>query len=173
LPASLEQDEIQKARRQLKIFGLHCMRLDLREDSSRLNTTLDETLRALNITPNFAEMPAQERLTLLVKLLASELSALSEQPGITSATAETWSLFQLVKRVRDVYGAELLGPFVISMCQSAADILSVLLLARWMGCDEGLQIVPLFETIEDLRAAIHFEGLLECGLSGTSCPYAR
>jgi phosphoenolpyruvate carboxylase len=48
------------------------------------------------------------------------------------------------------------------MCQSAADVLSVLLLARWTGCDEGLQIVPLFETIEDLRAAPSiFESLLE------------
>jgi phosphoenolpyruvate carboxylase len=162
LPPSLQQDEIQKALRQLNIFGLHAMRLDLREDSSRLNGTLDETLRALNVTSNFAEMPEQERLKVLIELLTSELPALSGQPGITSATAETWSLFQLIRRVRDVYGSELLGPFIISMCQSAADVLSVLLLARWTGCDEGLQIVPLFETIEDLRAAPSiFESLLE------------
>ena len=162
LPASLQEDEIETARRQLNIFGLHAMRLDLREDSSRLNSTLDETLRALRATPNFAAMPEQERLTLLTELLGSELPDLSAQPGITAATAETWSLFQLIKRVRDVYGADLLGPFVISMCQSAADVLSVLLLARWMGCDEGLQIVPLFETIEDLQAApAIFESLLD------------
>ena len=162
LPESLQEDEIEIARCQLEIFGLHAMRLDLREDSSRLNGTLDETLRALNVTANFAEMPEGERLTVLVELLGSELPDLSAQPGITAATAETWSLFQLIRRVRDVYGKELLGPFVISMCQSGADVLSVLLLARWMGCDEGLQIVPLFETIEDLRAAPSiFEGLLE------------
>ena len=162
LPESLREDEIEIACRQLIIFGLHAMRLDLREDSSRLNGTLDETLRALNIAANFAEMPAEERLALLTKILSSELPDLSAQPGITAATAETWSLFQLIKRVRDVYGAELLGPFVISMCQSAADVLSVLLLARWMGCDKSLQIVPLFETIEDLRAApTIFESLLE------------
>jgi len=161
LPASLEQDEIQKARRQMKVFGLHSMRLDLREDSSRLNATLDETLRALDLTPAFAEMPEQERLTLLTQLLGSALPELSAQPGITAATAETWALFQLVKRVRDVYGVELLGPFVISMCRSAADMLSVLLLARWAGCNEGLQIVPLFETIDDLKAAPSiFESLL-------------
>lgn len=161
LPASLAQDEILKACQQLKIFGLQMMRLDMREDSSRLNSALSETLRALGITSYFAEMPAQERLHLLTKLLASELPDLSAHPGITSGTAETWALFQLIKRVRDVYGAELLGPFIISMCQSAADILSVLLLARWTGCDTGLQIVPLFETIEDLRAAPSiFESLL-------------
>jgi phosphoenolpyruvate carboxylase len=161
LPPSLQKDEIETACCQLMIFGLHAMRLDLREDSSRLNGTLDETLRALNITPKFAEMPEQERLALLSELLESDLPDLSAQPGITAATAETWSLFQLVRRVRDVYGTELLGPFVISMCQSAADVLSVLLLARWMDCDQGLQIVPLFETIEDLRAAPSiFESLL-------------
>ncbi|RPI98544.1 MAG: phosphoenolpyruvate carboxylase, partial [Chloroflexi bacterium] len=161
LPASLAQDEIQKACQRLKIFGLQMMRLDLREDSSRLNAALGETLRALGITSYFAEMPAEERLILLTKLLASELPELSTHPGITPATAETWALFQLIRRVRDVYGVELLGPFVISMCQSAADILSVLLLARWTGCDEGLSIVPLFETIEDLQAAPSiFESLL-------------
>lgn len=161
LPESLQEDETETAHRQLNIFGLHSMRLDLREDSSRLNGTLDETLRALNVTPSFAEMPEQERLRLLSELLSSDLPDLSAKPGITAATAETWSLFQLVRRVRDVYGAELLGPFVISMCQSAADILSVLTLARWVGCDEGLQIVPLFETIEDLHAAPSiFESLL-------------
>lgn len=162
LPASLAEDEIQNVQRQLKIFGLHAMRLDLREDSGRLNVTLDETLRALNITANFAKMPAQERMDLLTQLLTSGLPDLSAQPGVTKATAETWALFQLIKRVREVYGAELLGPFIISMCQSVADVLSVLLLARWIGCDKGLQIVPLFETIDDLQAAPSiFESLIE------------
>ena len=153
LPPVLAQDEIQNVQRQLNIFGLHAMRLDLREDSSRLNATLGETLRALDIASDFAEMPEKKRVDLLAQLLNSELPDLSREPGITKDTAETWALFQLIKRVRDVYGSELLGPFIISMSRSEADILSVLLLARWMGCDEGLQIVPLFETIEDLDAA--------------------
>ncbi|MDQ2692942.1 MAG: phosphoenolpyruvate carboxylase [Chloroflexota bacterium] len=165
LPVSIAEAELDDTRKQLNIFGLHAMRLDLREDSSRLNGTLDETLRALNLSANFAGMPDEERLSLLTDLLKSDLPDLSAHPGVTADTAETWALFQLIKRVRDVYGAELLGPFIISMCQSAADVLSVLLLARWTGCDEGLQIVPLFETIEDLRAAPSiFESLLELPL---------
>jgi len=153
LPASLTQDEIQKVRHQLHIFGLHALRLDIREESSRYNSALAETLRALEIASDFEEMPDDERLLLLTKLLSNPLPDLSTHPGVTPATAETWALFQLMARVRDVYGAELLGPVVISMCRSAADVLSVLLLARWTGCDEAMQIVPLFETIEDLRAA--------------------
>jgi phosphoenolpyruvate carboxylase len=153
LPDSLTQDEIRKVLHQLHIFGLQAMRLDIREESSRYNAAIAETLRALDIASDFEELPHSERLALLTKLLSDPLPDLSAHPGVTPATAETWALFQLVARVREVYGAELLGPVVISMCRSAADVLSVLLLARWTRCDEGLQIVPLFETIEDLRAA--------------------
>jgi phosphoenolpyruvate carboxylase len=62
-------------------------------------------------------------------------------------------VFRLMARARNVYGSELLGPFIISMARGPADILTVLLLARWSGCDQGLHIVPLFETVDDLEAA--------------------
>jgi len=153
LPASLRKDEIQKLIHQLNIFGLQAMRLDIREDSSRFNAALDEILRALNIATNFVSMSVDERLQLLIRLLSAPLPALSAQPGITPATAETFALFQLMARVCNVYGMELLGPVVISMCQSASDVLCVLLLARWSGCDTGMQVVPLFETIDDLSSA--------------------
>jgi len=153
LPDALAQDEMQKVLHQLHIFGLHTMRLDIREESSRFNSAVDETLRALNITSNFSGMTEEDRLTLLTQLISSPMPDLSTNPGVTPATAETWALFQLIKRVRDIYGEELLGPVVISMCRYGSDVLSVLLLARWTGCDERLQIVPLFETIEDLENA--------------------
>ena len=153
LPETLKNDMFDRVRRQLHIFGLQSMRLDIREESSRYNHVVDETLRALNIAYNFLGMPDKDRLALLVKLLSAPLPELSEHPGITPASAETFALFQLIARVRDVYGTELLGPVVISMCRSAADVLSVLLLARWTGCDGALQIVPLFETIDDLGSA--------------------
>ncbi|HSG41611.1 MAG TPA: phosphoenolpyruvate carboxylase [Anaerolineales bacterium] len=153
LPASLSQGAIKKVRQQLNIFGLQALRLDIREESSRFNVVVDETLRALNIANDFISMLDKERLSLLVELLSSPSPELSKQPGVTSSASETFALFQLLARVRDVYGAELLGPVVISMCRSAADVLSVLLLARWTGCDQGMQIVPLFETIDDLNSA--------------------
>jgi phosphoenolpyruvate carboxylase len=56
-------------------------------------------------------------------------------------------------RTRHVYGPDLLGPLIISMTRDTTDILIALLLARWMGTDSCLQIVPLFETIDDLKAA--------------------
>ena len=158
LPSSMAGDEIERVRRQLHIFGLQSMRLDMREESGRLNSAVGEVLRALDLADDFVSMPEEQRLPLLEKLLGEPVPELSSTPGVTPAAAETWSLFRLLRRVRDVYGAELLGPFVISMCQSACDVLTVLLLARWTGCDKGMQIVPFFETIEDLKAA---PGILE------------
>jgi len=153
LPAFVARDEIQTLINQLNIFGLGAMRLDIREESTRFNAALGEILRALNLTPNFTTMPEDERLALLTQLLSAPLPELSAHPGVTSAAAETWALFQLVARARAVYGHELIGPVVISMCRSVSDILTVLLLARWTNCDSKLQVVPLFETIEDLNAA--------------------
>jgi phosphoenolpyruvate carboxylase len=85
---------------------------------------------------------------------------LSSHPGVTSTTAETWSLFQLIARTYEIYGSELLGPIVISMTHTAADVLTVLLLAKWAGCKSVPQIVPLFESIQDLKEAADILELL-------------
>jgi phosphoenolpyruvate carboxylase len=153
LPEALLYGEFSTVQNQLRIFGLHSARLDIRENSERMNSALGELLRALEIAPDFEEMDAPGRVTLLTRLLKEPIPQLSRHAGITPPTAETWALLNLIGRARDVYGDELLGPFIISMTRSAADVLSVLLLARWAGCDRGMQITPLFESVEDLQAA--------------------
>jgi phosphoenolpyruvate carboxylase len=155
--------ELASARRQLQIFGLHTARLDLRQDASRLNACLGEILRALEIVPNFKHLPGAGRFDLLLRLLEEPGPELSDHPGVTAATAETWAMFQLIDRVCKVYGPGLLGPLVISMTHSPADVLTVLLLARWAGCDKALQITPLFESIADLKSAAQMlESLFTC-----------
>lgn len=153
IPPRIAQDKLLTLRRQVEIFGLNTARLDIREDSSRLNAALGEVLRALRMCPNFETLPANERLELLNRLLTSPLPELSPRPGVTNETSETWAVFQLIERVRRIYGPELIGPFIISMTHSAADVLTVLLLARWTGSPDGLQICPLFESVDDLHGA--------------------
>ena len=160
LPPSIAHTDLQTMQRQLDIFGLYAARLDLRQDSIRFNTALDELLRALEIASGFRDMPEDERLALLLRLLQAPVPQLAAHPGVTDATAETWALFQLVGRLKSNYGSEPLGPVVISMTHSAADVLTVLLLAHWAGCDEGLDIVPLFESVRDLRSADRLLGQL-------------
>jgi phosphoenolpyruvate carboxylase len=153
VPPPISDDQALDVQRQLEIFSLQSARLDIREDSAVLNAALAEVLRALKIHPGFEQSDAQERKTILVELLSQPAPDLAPHPGVTKGTAETLALFQLIARTREVYGPELLGPFIISMTRDAADILTALLLARWTGCSDCLQIVPLFETIADLEAA--------------------
>ena len=96
LPASLAKDEIERVQRQMHIFGLQSMRLDIREESSRLNSSLGEILRGLNLASDFASMPNEQRLALLTRLLSDPLPGLSATPGVTPEAAETWSVFQLI-----------------------------------------------------------------------------
>ena len=151
-PPPIAGDALLTVRRELDIFGLQSMRLDIREDSSRLNATIGEILRALQVAPSYETAPESEQLELLNRLLAAPIPTLAPHPGVTVQASETWSLFQLVARAKNIYGPELFGPVVISMTHSVCDVLAVLLIARWTGCADGLKISPLFETIADLEA---------------------
>jgi phosphoenolpyruvate carboxylase len=153
VPAAVSDDQLRILRYQFMIFGLGAARLDIREDSAVLRRAMGEILRALGIATAFETSSAVERMSILTTLLNQPAIELARHPGITPQTAETLALFQLVARARSVYGSDLIGPIIISMTRDAADILTVLLLARWMGTDNCLQIVPLFETIADLNAA--------------------
>ena len=153
VPEAVAQGPLRTACQQMDIFGLHGVRLDLREDASRLAASLGEVLRGLGIEPDYEQKSAGARRDLLLRLLSHPSPTLAPRPGISPETGETWALFRLIQRARSIYGPELFGPFIISMSQSSADVLAVLLMARWSGCADGLEIVPLFETIEALAAA--------------------
>ena len=152
LPVKLRKTTIDPLEKQLNIFGLHSARLDIREDAARINAVVGEILRALDLTPNFSKACDEDRIEHLTNLLDQTPPNLADRPGVTIDTAETWSVFKLIRRAQQVYGDGLFGVFVISMAQCPADVLSVLLLSRWAGC-EKLQIAPLFETVDDLRNA--------------------
>ncbi|HEX9012907.1 MAG TPA: phosphoenolpyruvate carboxylase [Anaerolineaceae bacterium] len=153
VPPVIARGPLAKTLRQVEIFDLFGARLDLREDSSRLTRAIDEVLRGLGIAADYEGMQPDARLDLLLHLLSEPDARLANPPGLSPEAAETWALFRLICRARDIYGAELLGPFIISMSHSAADVLGALLMASWTGCAGGLPIVPLFETIQDLQDA--------------------
>lgn len=154
MPAVIREDALDEIQHQLAIFDLHAARLDIRESSDKLADTLDEILRALpgDEPAGFWE-DTVVRTQHLAHLLAEPRPELAPHPGVTPATARTWGLFQVIARARTLYGPDTLGPFIISMTRSAADVLTVLLLAQWTNCADGLLIVPLFETVDDLESA--------------------
>ncbi len=156
IPPALADDLLRTVRAQLEIFGLHAARLDMREDAGRLDAALAGILSGLGIDRGFDESDDRGRAALILRLLADEPPKPSDV-ALTAAGsdvgAETWRLFRLLARAASLYGSAPLGPFIVSMTRGAADVLGVLLLARWAGCAPGLQIVPLFETLGDLDAA--------------------
>ena len=156
VPAALTDDGLRRVRRQLEIFGLQAARLDLREDSGRLAATVGRMLAALGSITDFEQGDDAQRTVFLLSLLKDDPPAaatLTAAAGAHEASDETWRLFRLLARAGRVYGEESLGPFVVSMAHGAADVLAVLLLARWAGCAPGLAVAPLFETLDDLDRA--------------------
>ena len=75
----------------------------------------------------------------------------------SEVATSTLAVFAAMHEARARYGTRAFGPYIISMSRSAADVLAVLTLARTAGCvEEGsvpIDVAPLFETIDDLRAA--------------------
>jgi len=156
LPETLAADRLRVVRHQLDTFGLHTARLDVREDAGRLAAALGRVLEGLGVVSDFANRDDAGRRAILVRLLAEEVPPLERPAAVLAAeapSAETWRLFRLLARAARVYGPASLGPFVVSMTRGAADVLAVLLLARWAGGIPRLAVAPLFETLADLEAA--------------------
>ena len=153
LPGPLASIQPHRVLQQVRIFGLHTAHLHIREDSKRLTSAFSEILRGLGIEMQFEQLNDTERQALLNRLFSKTPQDLAMHPGITPETAETLSMFMLASKASMIYGGELIGPIIISMTKTASDVLMVLMLIRWTGCEDCLPIVPLFETIDGLEGA--------------------
>ncbi len=148
-------------RREVGIFRFSTVRLDVRENSMRVNQTLAAMFR---VRHGGAE-PPQADSDEWKAWLRSELAAPRIEPltydGLPADAAETLETFRTIARMRGEIDREAFGALILSMTRSAADILGVYLLAKEGGlfADTAaverctLPIVPLLETIPDLRRA--------------------
>jgi phosphoenolpyruvate carboxylase len=147
-------------RREVEAFRFSTVRLDVRENTTKLNAAL----RALHaVTGGGAEPPADGDAwrAWVAAELARPLSAEATLPALPDDTAETLGMFALVRRLREEIDREAFGTFVLSMTRSVGDILGAYLLAKTAGLFADrpgvesctLPIVPLFETIDDLQRA--------------------
>jgi phosphoenolpyruvate carboxylase len=145
---------------QVRIFGLHAARLDLRQYSDYNTAVLDELLRKLGWHERFGRLDGTERAVVLSEMLSRPAPDLTRLEDLSAEAQETVELFQLINRATNFYGPELFGPYIVSMTHGPEDILAPLLLAYWHRLclqpdhkRESLTFAPLFETREDLRAA--------------------
>jgi phosphoenolpyruvate carboxylase len=141
---------VRRLLRRVETFGFHLATIDVRQDATVHRTVLAQLFG----DPAWSDRPAAERLERLRGALASGAPPHAE-PDADSA--RTLAAFRAIREGRAQYGAEAVGPYIISMARGPDDVLAALLLARWGGFDDHgpvpLDVAPLFETVPDLEAA--------------------
>jgi len=150
-------EEVSRWVDQIRIFGFHLARLDIRQDSGSHSTVARELLEKTELCQDAASLSEAELQELLVGTLSERLQL--PAAGLSAETEETLSLFRLLHRIGAAFGHQALGGYVISMTHAASDVLVVLWLWRQTRpnaerhSQPWLPIVPLFETIDDLKRA--------------------
>ncbi len=144
--------------RLVETFGFFLAPLDLREESSRHTTAVDDILATLGVVQNYSGQSEEHRVQLLSNLLsASESVSLPET--LSETTRQTLEVFSVVKEMRGEISHHAFGSYVISMTHHASHVLEVAWLAKLVGLNgrtpngtwySHIHIVPLFETIDDL-----------------------
>lgn len=157
----LSDSLVKPLRREAQAFRFCTVRLDLRENSQTVNHTLQSIWSALNGGREAPALDSKEWSKWIKQELARPLNILPEFITLDKAATSTFGMFRMVKQHREELDSQAFGNFILSMTQSVEDILGVYLLAKYAGLfgDKDatqystLPIVPLFETIDDLRNA--------------------
>ncbi|MDC0030752.1 phosphoenolpyruvate carboxylase [Candidatus Pelagibacter sp.] len=134
--------------RRVRCFGINLARLDIRQESSRHEQLLNEILKK-NSKINYSNLNEQKKISLLNNLIKQKKYFLNKLNIINKENKEVWDTFKQISKEP----AQCLGAYVISMTSKASDILSVYFLQKQAQTKELLRVVPLFETLDDLKNA--------------------
>lgn len=149
--------------RRLDVFGFRLARLDFRQHSSANSSAVAEVLRRAGVEPDYVALPEPERVALLARELTNRRPLVAAHATWTPETAETLELFATIARAQAELGPEAGDVYIISMTAGVSDVLVPLLFAKEHGLFQpgrerenekarsSLQVVPLFETIDDLH----------------------
>ncbi|MDF1615130.1 phosphoenolpyruvate carboxylase [Desulfurivibrio dismutans] len=142
----------------VRTFGFHLVALDFRQHSKVHEETVAELLRLAGVEEDYAALDEERRLGLLQNELSNPRPLL---PRGCELPAEARDLLATLSLVGELQGSDpaAVGSYIISMTHEVSDLLEVLLLAKEAGIwrlrdgrvESRLQLVPLFETIEDLE----------------------
>lgn len=134
--------------RRVKAFGVHLVRLDIRQESTRHSDVLAELTRYLGIG-DYDHWSEQDKVAFLTQELSSKRPLLPRDWQPSEAVKEVLDTCKIIAaQPRDAFGA-----YVISMARTASDVLAVHLLLQESGCPYRMDVCPLFETLEDLNNA--------------------
>ncbi|MEQ8860379.1 MAG: phosphoenolpyruvate carboxylase [Pseudomonadales bacterium] len=150
--ASIANGPLLDTLRRVAAFGVHLVRLDIRQDAERHTAVFDELTRYLNILrdgASYADWSEAERQRFLLTELENHRPLFPARWPVSEDGAEVLATCRTIAR-GDGAG---IAQYVISMATSPSDVLAVILLLREAGLERALPVVPLFETLSDLEGA--------------------
>ena len=148
--------------RAVEVFGFHLATVDLRQSSDQHEAVLAELLAVARITPHYAKLDEFAKRALLLGLLNDARPLRVMGYTYSSHALSEIGIFEAARQSRALFGTQAIRHYIISHTETVSDLLEVMLLQKEVGLMQGtldaqarcdLIVVPLFETIEDLRNA--------------------
>ena len=148
------QDLLFPVERMVHCFGFHLVKLDIRQNSAYHEKALSQMLQAAGFPEtDFGNWPEEKRLAFLNEELQSKRPFVIVGASCGEEADKLLGYFRVLKKHADRYGTDGIGSLIVSMTRSLSDLLVVYLFLREVGLlDTPLQVVPLLETIDDLKA---------------------
>ena len=141
----------------VKIFGFYLASIDMRQDSSVYEACVAELLKSANIENNYSELSENEKCDLLLNILKKDPRPLSinDESKQSEELKKELLIFKTARELKDKLGNNIIKQNIISHTTSISDLLELAIMLKEVGLVGSdfarLQLVPLFETIEDLE----------------------
>ena len=155
----LADDRLARLREALHVFGFHLSGLDLRQNSDVHEEVVAELLAWAGVHPDYLSLSEDERVNILAEELGTRRPLIGNREQLSELARKELAIISAATRAVDIYGPPAVPNYIISMCRSVSDLLEAGILLKEAGlidasaeepyCPVG--IVPLFETIDDLR----------------------
>jgi phosphoenolpyruvate carboxylase len=150
---SLFVNLVENLQRKVELFGLHFASLDIRQDSSVHSQVLEAIAEKTSLIPeNYKDLTEDQKIAALLKVsVPADLALLQDE-----LFRDTLESMAAIKTIQQTNGEEGCHRYIISHSTSALDVMEVyglFLLSGWQPDNLTIDIVPLFETIDDLRHA--------------------
>ena len=146
--------------RAVDVFGFHLATVDLRQSSDQHEAALAELLATAGVTPAYSALSEAAKCDVLLALLNDARPLRVMGASYSAHAVSELAIFEAAKTLRARYGTQAIRHAIISHTETVSDLLEVLLLQKEVGLMQGtlardahcdLIVVPLFETIADLR----------------------
>lgn len=162
---ALARGRIDALVRAIAIFGFHLASVDMRQVSDVHEAVIAELFKVAGIAPDYAALPEERKLELLLAELRQPRLLMLPWHAYSEQTRNELAIFAMARDLRARYGNRVARNYIISHTETLSDLVEVMLLQKETGMLRGtlgsktdparmeLMVIPLFETIEDLRNA--------------------